>query len=67
MPNNRRLIESPMVMHTIDTVAVIRREMPASTCPSSTSITPFISGTPGMRNSTLDPMATWAVWVGTPN
>ena len=48
-------------MHTISISADVRRAIPFSTCPSTMSITPLISGTPGTRYSTLVARAVSAV------
>lgn len=45
-------------MQTISISAEESRAMPLSTCPSTMSMTPLMSGTPGMRKRTLVPMAT---------
>ena len=47
-----------MAMQIISIRADARRAMPFSTCPSTMSITPLISGTPGMRKRTLVARAT---------
>ena len=45
-------------MQTMSISADVRRAMPFRMCPSTMSITPLMSGTPGMRNRTLVAMAT---------
>ena len=50
--------DSPMAMQIISIRADARRAMPFSTCPSTMSITPLMSGTPGMRKRTLVARAT---------
>ena len=44
-----RVHDNPTAMHTISISADVRRAIPFSTCPSTMSITPLISGTPGIR------------------
>lgn len=48
-------------MQTISSRALIRRLQPIRICPSTMSITPLMSGTPGTRKSGLVAIATSAV------
>ena len=56
-PKINSVAESPSAMQTIRISALTAREIPTSTCPSSRSKIELISGTPGIRNSTLVPRA----------
>lgn len=44
-----RVHDNPTAMQTISISADVRRAIPFNTCPSTMSITPLISGTPGIR------------------
>ena len=48
-PVNINVKDMPMAIHIINRKALIRREQPMSVSPSTMSMIPLISGTPGIR------------------
>ena len=62
--NNSRGTASPVAMQMTSSVACMSREVPVTVCPSRMSMMPLMSGTPGMRNRTLVPMAMSGVYPG---
>src|SRR5699024_8828329 len=62
--NRSRGTARPVAMQMTSRVAWMRREVPVTVCPSRMSMMPVMSGTPGMRKSTLVPMAMFGVQPG---